>query len=347
MGLTIHYNLSYSGRSADNARKRVEQMRQLALDLPFEKVGEIVDLEGNLDFESPEFKDDESLRWLLIQASTDAICPWNKHCSRIVNPCRLISFNTHPGWGSEALNIGLCLYPETIQWEYKPIEDTKFHRPRRDSDPLFSTPFNWNKWERHREKLQAEAGNDVYVPILPSAAEFIEQRTVKTRLGKKWTWGSLCKTQYASDPRCGGMANFVKCHVTVITFLEKVAQIPGIKVHIHDEGKYGPSHYSDDWREAREEGRQPTYVDHEGRYSVKDLIQECGEWNEMIAAFTGGLNDMLKASGSNFTSVAPIAEFNNFEYLEFKGRQRSDTISVFLKAMDQIAKANRQPVETE
>ena len=37
MGLTIHYSLTSKTRSADRAKALVEQMRQLALDLPFEQ----------------------------------------------------------------------------------------------------------------------------------------------------------------------------------------------------------------------------------------------------------------------------------------------------------------------
>jgi hypothetical protein len=42
MGLTIHYQLAVTGDEA-HARKLVEQLRQVALDLPFERVGEIVE----------------------------------------------------------------------------------------------------------------------------------------------------------------------------------------------------------------------------------------------------------------------------------------------------------------
>src|SRR5579864_7085374 len=31
-----------------------------------------------------------------------------------------------------------------------------------------------------------------------------------------WGCSSFCKTQYASNPRCGGASNFVRCHLTII-----------------------------------------------------------------------------------------------------------------------------------
>ena len=42
MGLTIHYELN-----SEQVKQTVYQMRQLALDLPFEEVGEIIDLTGD------------------------------------------------------------------------------------------------------------------------------------------------------------------------------------------------------------------------------------------------------------------------------------------------------------
>jgi hypothetical protein len=42
MGLTIHYQLRSTAKSAERARELVEKMRQLALDLPFERVDDEV-----------------------------------------------------------------------------------------------------------------------------------------------------------------------------------------------------------------------------------------------------------------------------------------------------------------
>ncbi len=43
-----------------------------------------------------------------------------------------------------------------------------------------------------------------------------------------------------------------------------MAKLPGLKVTVDDEGKYGPSTYSDDWKEAYEAGRKPTYTPAQG-----------------------------------------------------------------------------------
>jgi len=109
MGLTIHYSLRSTTRSGEEARGLVEQLRQRALELPFERVGEIIDLSGDdCDFGKAV---DGGHRWLLVQASRSV-----ERGDRIysVPPIRLIAFPTLPGKGSESANFGLCRYPRTI-----------------------------------------------------------------------------------------------------------------------------------------------------------------------------------------------------------------------------------------
>ena len=89
MGLTIHYTLKSKLDDAEQIKQTVHQMRQLALDLPFEEVGEIVDLKGeqcNTEARRAELQNgnekNESLFWLMIQAGKHVQCPWNKRISR-------------------------------------------------------------------------------------------------------------------------------------------------------------------------------------------------------------------------------------------------------------------------
>ena len=64
----------------------------------------------------------------------------------------------------------------------------------------------------------------------------------------------------------------------MIHLLDRIAELPGMKVEINDEGKYGRSYYTDDpWAEER------VYTWHDGQYDVKALVKEVGEWNEMRA----------------------------------------------------------------
>jgi hypothetical protein len=114
-------------------------------------------------------------------------------------------------------------------------------------------------------------------------------RTLRTRLDG-WRWISFCKTQYASNPECGGVENFLRCHLSVISLLDQAREL-GILAEVSDEGEF--------WRKR----------------DVRALAQEVGSWNEMIASWAGQLKDRF---GPNI--VAEINKFPNFEHLEAKGR---------------------------
>jgi hypothetical protein len=88
----------------------------------------------------------------------------------------------------------------------------------------------------------------------------IEVGGVRRRTGAKgWCWSSFCKTQYASNPECGGVENFLRCHLSVMALLDQ-AKALGVLAKVNDEG---------DYFEKRD---------------VEALAKEVGEWNEMIAA---------------------------------------------------------------
>jgi hypothetical protein len=327
MGLTIHYTLK-SKADAQQVEQTVHKMRQLALDLPFEQVGDIVNLAGgecDTEARRKELQNgnekNESLFWLLIQSGQSVQCPWNKRISRTVNPTRIIAFNTWPGPGSEPANLGLCLYPAEIEWEYAVEDDQRFQSAPKEGFGWHR--FDWRKWDRHCNRTHA---------FTRSPAAYTEMRNVPTTLAG-WYWRSFCKTQYASDPTCGGIPNFLRCHISVVTLLDRMAKLPGLKVIVDDEGKYGPSTYSDDWKEAYDAGRKPTYRRHKGKYNPASLAQEVGEWNEMIAGMAGPLSDALAAKGIQLE--APIKDFADFERLEFKGRNLK-YLDPFLTAMKSL-----------
>jgi len=160
MGLTIHYTLKSKLQDPEQVKQIVNKVRQLALDLPFEQVGEIVDLTGkecDTEARRKELQNgdgkNETLFWLLIQAGESVQCPWNKNTSRIVNPTRIIAFDTWPGPGSEAANFGLCLYPAEIEWEYQPEDDQRFQEAPKNG--FGWRRFSWDKWLRHCKRQHA------------------------------------------------------------------------------------------------------------------------------------------------------------------------------------------------
>lgn len=111
-----------------------------------------------------------------------------------------------------------------------------------------------------------------------------------------WSWRSFCKTQYASDPQCGGVENFLRCHLSIVKLLDFAAKTGLAQVEVKDEGGY--------WQER----------------DLKKLAETVGEWNEMIAAMVGQFTDAAKALGAS--SEAAISGFQTFEHLEAKGLKR-------------------------
>lgn len=109
---------------------------------------------------------------------------------------------------------------------------------------------------------------------------------------KGWNWKSFCKTQYANDPRCGGIQNFLRCHLTVIASLD-AAQELGFRVEVSDEGGF--------WEKR----------------SVAALAREIGEWDRHLAALVGAFTQRIREDG--MTVEAPIAERPDFEHLEAEG----------------------------
>lgn len=130
--------------------------------------------------------------------------------------------------------------------------------------------------------------------VYPKTIE-IEGKRIRTNLGD-WSWGSFCKTQYASNPECGGVENFLRCHLAIVKLLDHAKEL-GILQEVSDEGGF--------WEKR----------------DMKALTQEIGDWNTLIAGWVGRFKD---AFGDGF--VSEIAKYPNFEHLEAKANEkRNDT----------------------
>ena len=103
MGLTIHYSLTTDLTKPNDVRQVVEAVRQFALDLPFESVGDIIEFTG--DDTEPE---DDTARWLRIQSESHVEV--GQYHYR-VPPKHCIAFSTWPGQGCEAANFGSASIP--------------------------------------------------------------------------------------------------------------------------------------------------------------------------------------------------------------------------------------------
>ena len=143
MGLTIRYGLTSQARSRQRVQALVEQMRQLALDLPFETVGE-VKYRGPDVCQRPlhELLDDVDAFAAVIDGCRHIPVPWRrKQSGKIsVHPLEIFSFRTIPGPGSDWANFGLARYPPEIDVTYTPRYDDRFIRGH-------STEFDCMRWE--------------------------------------------------------------------------------------------------------------------------------------------------------------------------------------------------------
>jgi hypothetical protein len=147
---------------------------------------------------------------------------------------------------------------------------------------------------------------------------------IDTELDGNWRWGTFCKTQFASEPKLGGMANFLRCHISVVTLVDRIGERLGLRVVCHDESGYG----------SREDAEGAYNHDvfkrvfKPGHYNPKLLVEHVAQLNEWHAAFVGALGDVMRAAGMQTESA--IGQFSNFEQLEFRGREKTANLDAFL-----------------
>ncbi|MGE5608784.1 MAG: hypothetical protein ACM359_06000 [Bacillota bacterium] len=114
-----------------------------------------------------------------------------------------------------------------------------------------------------------------------------------------WCWSSFCKTQYASNPACGGIDNFLRCHLGLVQLLDHADEL-GILGEVKDESGY--------W-EQRDKAA---------------LVNEINRWNNMVAGAYGALKHAIQDGNEGAALEAEIAKYPNFEHLEAEGRLEKD-----------------------
>ena len=124
--------------------------------------------------------------------------------------------------------------------------------------------------------------------LYPGFGDFHGKR-VRTNAPSGWSWSSFCKTQYASNPDCGGVENFLNCHTTVISMLDTARQA-GVSTEVDDEGDY--------WKNR----------------DIEELAIKIGLWNDHMAGFAATLQEKLGVSKNVIASE--ISKYPNLEYLE-------------------------------
>jgi hypothetical protein len=113
MGLTIHYELAELSRVVGRARRRVEELRAHAAELPFKLIGHVLEADH---VEITNAGRDDPRRWLFTQATR--YVRREEHTVPVI-PNRLIAFSTSPGDGCEEANFGLAAYPKKIKVDGK------------------------------------------------------------------------------------------------------------------------------------------------------------------------------------------------------------------------------------
>jgi hypothetical protein len=237
MGLTIDYQLSTQLNKVDEIRRLVQSFREFARDLPFEKVGQVLEFRGPETHFERGTNDQDA--WFKIKSGTMIRRGKTLHPVRALH---IIGFETWPGSGCESANFCLALYPATIE---EKTASGKVHE-------------------------------------------------IPTKL-QHWCYGSTCKTQYAGNPKNGGVEHFRRCHLCIISLLDFIKRSGLVKVKVQDAGGY--------WQHR----------------NLAKLMEKLREWNELVAAAVGGFDELI---GKQAARYAPIAEFAEFEHLEAKGVER-------------------------
>lgn len=254
MGLTIHYRLSLPEKTPlPEVRQKLGALRQCCLDLPFKEVGGLMEFKGEKCDWNKRDREDPH-RWFLIQSDTFV----NYKYGRGGKPFRVE--------GCENGTYSHSVLPQQIvgfsTWPGEGCEEANIGLCRFPKTVMVA-----NKWSRKNHRL----------PVGDS----------------KWSWHSFCKTQYSNSPECGGIENFLRCHLSVVAMLDAAKKL-GFAVECNDESGY--------WEKR----------------DLKALVKEIGQWDAFIAAFGGALKDATEETG--LTLEAPITQRKDFEKLEAEGQ---------------------------
>lgn len=255
MGLSIYYRYKIR-TAADAARKLVRRLHAFARTLPFEQVTEIE------EYDPPDgvFVFDKGERpadWKPGDHYMTRKRDDGRDETVRVPSLHAMSFMCNIR-GSETAEFGLASHPPVVIHH----EDVVTHT------------------EDGGEQRLLGGGDPIEFP---------------TRLRGWYSFSHCCKTQYAANPKYGGVENFLHAHLSVFSMIDECKRL-GMTTRIRDDAKY--------WRHRSE----------------KKLVAELVRWDELIASFVGGLSDKLGDKAGAI--VAPIKDRPEFEHLEAKGVAR-------------------------
>lgn len=182
-------------------------------------------------------------------------------------------------------------------------------------------PLSWFLIQATENIIRKVPGGRKYISVIPQhiigvslwpgkGCEEMNLFLCKYPRRKYWQGNSFCKTQYASNPECGGVPNFLRCHMSAIAVLDEAKRL-GVLKRMNDE--------SDFWKKR----------------DVKALIEEIGDWNQFIASFGQALQNGVPDA----TVDAQIFEYPDFEELAGK---RSMCINDLIKRIETFIKGQKR-----
>ena len=149
-------------------------MRQLALDLPVERVDDKVRYFGPKQCQRPleSLRSNPKLFSAMLDGGESVNIPWRKGSTLRIQPTEIFLFDAVPGPGSEWMTLGLARYADEIEFEYDPMEDDRFMKTIKD-DGMVREQFDGRRWER----WLAKNGQPWQHP-----RHFLGKRKIKVRL---------------------------------------------------------------------------------------------------------------------------------------------------------------------
>ena len=187
-------------------------MRQLALDLPFEKVDDKVRHLGPDVCQRPldDLRPNDDVFSAVLDGCQRVDIPWHRKqsASITVQPLEIFSFSTNPGPGSEWASFGLARYPAEIEVTYSPRYDDRFIRTIKDGCST-RWEFDWRPvaamaatqrpqpvGSSRRREVSAEAEDQdrprlrlaVLVILQDAVCEFDQQRAAAFRTSSSATF---------------------------------------------------------------------------------------------------------------------------------------------------------------
>ena len=170
---------------------------------------------------------------------------------------------------TKALELPFTTIGDVVEFKGTAADFENYKR----ADPLCGLRFSAN--EIYRPDGQAFDVKPVHIIVFSTipgngceAASFglalhsdaVENDRIQTKL-QGWYWRGYCSTDRASNPDCGGMENFLRCHLAIVQLLDHAAEL-GILKDILDEGGY--------W----------------SKRNINELAAEVTRWNCLLAGIT-------------------------------------------------------------